>query len=98
MRNLPRVHSIYKMAAEYENSASGSSASSRRLFCRKNFENVCSVKIAVKRRLHLKLVVSFVGKSSHTYHGVTGAMHEHCFKRKHPIEMEDDQPRTRIWT
>jgi len=24
-------------------------------------------------------------------------MHEHL-KRKHPIEMEGDQPRTRIWT
>ena len=41
-------------------------AQERRLFCWKNFENVCTVKIAVKRRLHLKLVVSFVGRSSHT--------------------------------
>jgi len=38
----------------------------RRLFCWKYLENVCTVKMAVKRRLSLKLVVSFVGRSSHT--------------------------------
>jgi len=41
-------------------------AQERRLFCWKYFEKVCTVKIAVKRRLSLKLVVSFVGRSSHT--------------------------------
>ena len=41
-------------------------AQERRLFCWKYFEEVCTVKIAVKRRLNLKLVVSFVGRSSHT--------------------------------
>jgi len=96
MCNLPRVHSLYKMAAEYESSASGSSASSRRLFCWKNFENVCTVKIEVKRRLH-KVSCKFC-REELTYHGATSAMQEHCLKRKHPIQTEDDKPRARIWT
>jgi len=41
-------------------------AQERRLFCWKYFEEVCTVKVAVKRRLSLKLLVSFVGRSSHT--------------------------------
>ena len=61
------VRSFNKMAAERESSACGSSTCSRKkAVCWKYFEKVCTVKIAVKRRLSLKLVVSFVGRSSHT--------------------------------
>ena len=31
-----------------------------------------------------------------THHGAMGSVHEHL-KHKHPIEMEADQPRTRVW-
>jgi len=68
VRNLlPRVHGFNKMAAECESSASGSSASSKRsVFAGSTLKKFCTVKIAVKGRLSLKLVVGFVRRSSHT--------------------------------
>jgi len=48
------------MAAECDSSAK------RRLFAGSTLKKFCEVKIAVKGRLSLKVVASFVGRSSHT--------------------------------
>ena len=50
-----------------------------------------------KEKTTLKVSCKFC-REELTYHGATSAMHEHCLKCKHPIEMEGDQPRARIWT
>lgn len=76
VRNLlPCVRGFNKMAAECSY-ASGSSASSKRsVFAGSTLKKLCTVKIAVKGRLSLKLVIGFVRRSSHTMETIT--MHEH---------------------
>ena len=94
---LPRVRSFNKIAAKCESSASRSSASSRKkavllevLGKRLHSEN------SSKEKTKFKVSCKFC-REELAYHGATSAMHDHL-KCKHPIEMEGDQPRTRIWT
>ena len=96
MRNLlPRVSSFNKMAAECESSASRSSASSRKKAVL--LEELLHSKNSSKENTTLKVSCKFC-REELTYHGATSAMQEHCLKRKHPIQTEDDKPRARIWT
>ena len=98
MCNLPCVHSFNKMAAEYESSASGSSASSRKkAVLLEELRKCLHSENSSKEKTTLKVSCKFC-REGLTYHGATSAMHKHCLKRKHPIEMEGDQPRARIWT
>jgi len=94
---LPHVRSFNKIAAKCESSASGSSASSRKKavlleVLGKHLHSENSSKEKTKFKVSCKFC-----REELAYHGATSTMHDHL-KRKHPIEMEGDQPRTRIWT